>query len=97
MANQNNQFQAHVNANGESIAARVHDFVQMNSPKFLGLQTNKDPQNFLDHIKKIFKVMEVTGNDQVELASYQLKDVAYIWYTHQKENRGTDASLITWD
>ena len=69
----------------------------MNSPKFLGLQTNKDPQNFLDHIKKIFKVMEVTGNDQVELASYQLKDVAHIWYTQWKKNRGTDEAPITWE
>ncbi|WMV50529.1 hypothetical protein MTR67_043914, partial [Solanum verrucosum] len=32
-------------------------------------------QNFLDEIKKIFEVMQVTGNDRVELASYQLKDV----------------------
>ncbi|KAH0679095.1 hypothetical protein KY284_020180 [Solanum tuberosum] len=39
----------------------------------------------------------VTGNDRVELASYQLKDVAHIWYTQWKENRGTDAAPITWE
>ena len=97
VANQNNQrVQAPVNGNGGS-AARVRDFVMMNPPEFLGSQTDEDPQNFLDEIKKIFEVMQVTGNDRVELASYQLKDVAHIWYNQWKENRGTDAAPITWE
>ena len=58
----------------------------MNPPEFLGSQANEDPQNFLDKIKKIFEVMQVSGNDRVELASYQLKDVAHIWYTPWKDN-----------
>ncbi|XP_069155722.1 uncharacterized protein [Solanum lycopersicum] len=70
MSNQNNRVHAHVNENGGSVAARVHDFVRMNPPEFLGSQANEDPQNFLDEIKKIFE-----------------------W----KENRGADASPITWD
>ena len=41
--------------------------------------------------------MQVTGNDRVEWASDQLKDVAHIWYTQWKDNRGTDATPITWD
>ena len=69
----------------------------MNPAKFLGSQTKEDPQNFLDEIKKIFEVMQFTGNDQVELASYQLKDVAHIWYTQWKENRGANATPITSD
>ena len=64
-----------MNGNGGSIVARVGDFVRMNPPDFLGLQTNEDPQNFLDEIKKILEVMQVTENDQVELSSYQLQDV----------------------
>ena len=59
--------------------------------------TNEDPQNFLDEIKKIFEVMQVTGIYRVELASYQLKDVAHIWYTQWKENRGANATPITSD
>ena len=79
VANQNNQrFQAPVNANGGSAAARVCDFVRMNPPEFLGSQTGEDLQNFIDEVKKLFGVMQVTGNDRVELASYQLKDVAHI-------------------
>ena len=41
----------------------------MNLPEFLGSQANKDPQNLLYEIKKIFEVMQVNGNDRVELAS----------------------------
>ncbi|WMV50579.1 hypothetical protein MTR67_043964, partial [Solanum verrucosum] len=33
----------------------------------------------------------------VKLASYQLKDVAHIWFTYWKENRGTDIALVTWE
>ena len=39
----------------------------MNPPEFLGSQPNEDPQNFFDEIKKIFEVMQVTGNDWIEL------------------------------
>ena len=51
----------------------------------------------MNEIKKIFYVMQVTGNDRVELPSYQLKDVAHIWYTQWKENGGVNAEPITWD
>jgi len=39
----------------------------------------------------------VTGNDRMELASYHLKDVAHIWFTQWKENRGMDAVPVTWE
>ena len=54
-----------MNENGGSVVARVRDFVRMNPPEFLGSQTNEDPHNFLDEIKKIFEVMQVTGNYRV--------------------------------
>ncbi|TMW97759.1 hypothetical protein EJD97_005027, partial [Solanum chilense] len=65
-------------------AARFHQFQPRNlrislynlSPR---LHTSEEPQNFLDEIKKIIEVMQVTRNDQ--------------W----KENRGTDATPITWN
>ncbi|WMV37931.1 hypothetical protein MTR67_031316 [Solanum verrucosum] len=82
VANQNNQWApVPVNANVGSAAAKVRDFVRMNPPEFLGSQVGEDPQNFIDEVKKIFEVLQVTGNNRVELASYQLKDVAHIWYT----------------
>uniref|UniRef100_M1DE77 Gag-pol polyprotein n=1 Tax=Solanum tuberosum TaxID=4113 RepID=M1DE77_SOLTU len=79
VANQNNQWApAPTNANAGSAAARMRDFVRMTPPEFLGSQFGEDPQNLIDDVKKIFEVMQVTGNDRVELTSYQLKDVAHI-------------------
>nr|XP_010313136.1 uncharacterized protein LOC104644679 [Solanum lycopersicum] len=50
----------------------------MNPPEFLGSQANEDSYNFIDEIKKIIMVMQVTINDRVKLESYQLKDVGHI-------------------
>ena len=61
MTHQNNRVHAHVNSNGVSKSAIVRDFVSMNPLEFLGSQTNEDPQNLLDEIKKIFEVMQVIG------------------------------------
>ena len=46
------------------MAARVCDFLKMNPPKFLGSQACKEPQKFIDKVKKIFCVMSVTGSDR---------------------------------
>ena len=44
------------------MGVRVCDFVSVNPPKFLGLQVGKDPQKFIDELKKIFDVMLITGS-----------------------------------
>ncbi|WMV18678.1 hypothetical protein MTR67_012063 [Solanum verrucosum] len=67
----------------------------MNPPEFLGSQVGEDTQNFIDEVKKIFGVMQVPGNERVELASYQLKDVAHIWFTQWKENMGENVAHVT--
>ena len=97
MTHLNNRVHDPMNENSGSAAARIRNFVRMNPLEFFGSQTNnQNPQNFFDEIKKIFEVMQVTRNYRVELASYQLKDVAHIWYTQWKENRGTYEAPITW-
>ena len=62
MTHQNNRVPDPMTENSGSATTSVHDFVKMKLPEFLGSQTNEDPHNFLDEIKKIFKVMQVTGN-----------------------------------
>lgn len=57
----------------------------MNLAEFIGSQTNEQPQTFLDEIRKIIMVIQVIGNDLVDLASYKLKHVAHIWYTEWKK------------
>ncbi|WMV46175.1 hypothetical protein MTR67_039560 [Solanum verrucosum] len=93
------------NNNGGAAAAWAQDFVRMNPPEFPGSQFFqfqtirvtgwRRPQNFIDEVKKIFGMMKVTINDRVELSSYQLKDVAHIWFSQWKNIRGTDVVPIT--
>ena len=48
----------------------------MNPPSFIYSRTSEDPKNFVAELKKIFDVMHAIGVERVELASYQLKNVA---------------------
>ncbi|WMV26389.1 hypothetical protein MTR67_019774 [Solanum verrucosum] len=66
----------------------------MNPPKILRSQVGEDPHNFIGKVKKIFGVMRMTGNGRVEFASYQLKDVAHVWFSQWKDNRAT-LSFVT--
>ncbi|KAG5614811.1 hypothetical protein H5410_014635 [Solanum commersonii] len=59
----------------------------MSPPIFTGSKVEEDPQNFIDEIWKILKVMHATETEGVELATYQLKDVAHIWYEQWEESR----------
>ena len=91
MTNQNNQqVPVLANTNVGSAATRVWYFVRMNLPEFVESQIGEDPQNFIDEVEKIFGLMKVIGNDQVELASDKCKDVAHTLYTQLKKNSGTD-------
>ena len=57
----------------------------MNPPSFTGLITTEDPENFVDELKKVFDVMHVADAKRVDLASYQLKNVAGTWFDQWKE------------
>ncbi|WMV24969.1 hypothetical protein MTR67_018354 [Solanum verrucosum] len=74
------------NASCGSVAAKVHDFVRMNPPEFLGLQICEDPQNTIDEVKKIFGVMQVTGPNmilkKVGKVAYELELLAELAPVH---------------
>ena len=47
-------------------------------------------------MEKIFKVMHVDEVEGVELATYQLKDVANQWYTGWEDTKGKSAEPTIW-
>ncbi|WMV07965.1 hypothetical protein MTR67_001350, partial [Solanum verrucosum] len=56
--------------------SRIREFLGTNPPSFMGSSTTEDPEDFIEELKKIFDVMHVADTERVELATYQLKDVA---------------------
>ena len=52
----------------------------MNPPTFYGTKVDKDPQSFIDEILKVVDAMGVTSRERIDLAAYQLKDVAEVWF-----------------
>ncbi|WMV54724.1 hypothetical protein MTR67_048109 [Solanum verrucosum] len=75
MTNENNQqVPVPTNKNGGSLVDRVLNFVRMNPPEFLWSQVGEDPQNFIDEVKKIFGVMQVTDNVILDVSPETLSE-----------------------
>ncbi|KAF3632361.1 hypothetical protein FXO37_27514 [Capsicum annuum] len=79
-----------------SEATRVGHFIKMNPPKFTGTKVEEDPQEFVDEMEKICKVMHVDEVEGVELATYQLKNVVNQWYTDWEDAKGKSAEPTVW-
>ncbi|XP_070056866.1 uncharacterized protein [Nicotiana tomentosiformis] len=65
-------------------------------PIFTGTNLEEDPQDFIDEMHKILRVMRATETEAVELASYRLKEVAYSWFELWEESRGEGSSPAGW-
>ncbi|XP_059302010.1 uncharacterized protein LOC132053934 [Lycium ferocissimum] len=50
----------------------------MKPKEFTGTDPDADPQNFIDELQKIFRVMQATDKEVVEFGTFQLKDVAHL-------------------
>ncbi|XP_049373003.1 uncharacterized protein LOC125837981 [Solanum verrucosum] len=62
----------------------------MNPTSFTRSSTAEDPENFIEELKKVFDVMHVTDTVRVELATYQMKNVARTWFDQGKGGRAED-------
>ncbi|XP_059277544.1 uncharacterized protein LOC132031582 [Lycium ferocissimum] len=69
----------------------------MKPKEFTGTDPDADPQNFIDELQKIFRVMQATDREAVEFGTFQLKDVAHLWYKSWEMSHGEDASHATWE
>ncbi|XP_049357124.1 uncharacterized protein LOC125821803 [Solanum verrucosum] len=68
----------------------------MNPPTFYGSKVDEEPQVFIDEVLKVVDAMGVYSREKAELAAYQLKDVAQVWYEQWKEKRFVRAGPIDW-
>lgn len=65
--------------------SRVRDFMRMNPSKFYGSKVDEHTQEFIDEVYKVLAIMGVRSEEKAELAAYQLKGLAQIWFTQWKE------------
>ncbi|XP_047268190.1 uncharacterized protein LOC124898596 [Capsicum annuum] len=79
-----------------SEANRVGQFMRINPPKYSGPKVEEDLQEFVDEMEKIFRVIHVDQVEGVELAVYQLKDVANQWYNEWEDAKGESVDPTIW-
>ncbi|KAK6781946.1 hypothetical protein RDI58_019742 [Solanum bulbocastanum] len=69
---------AHSTVQEEAVGSRVHDFLHMNPPVFIGSRVTEDPQRFIDKMNTILRVMHISETEVVDLAFYQPKDSQFL-------------------
>jgi len=80
-----------------SESSKVREFLHLAPPLFTGSSLTKDPQDFIDHIYRVLRVMHASVTEAVELASFRLRDVAILWYEAWERSRGPDAPPVEWN
>ena len=69
--------------------------MRMNPLVFLGSKMGEDPQEFIWCVQGV-EFHGVTSKENVELDSYQLREVYQVWYTQWKDNRPIKSGPIEW-
>ncbi|TMX00127.1 hypothetical protein EJD97_001356 [Solanum chilense] len=69
-----------VNPNARITDSMIMNSTRMNPPTFFVSKVEEDPQRFIDEVLKVLDAMDVSSEEKVKLATYQLKDVDQVWY-----------------
>ena len=69
----------------------------MTPPEFYGSKVCDNSNGFIDEVYKVLEIIRVSFIEKAELSSYQLKDLAQIWYEKLKVKRIIGASSIEWE
>ncbi|XP_075089537.1 uncharacterized protein LOC107808347 [Nicotiana tabacum] len=100
MANQNerrDEIPPQSNRQNNSESSRVNEFLKLSPPVFHGSIVDEDPMLWLESVKKALQVMKAFDDEVVELAAYQLRDVAGVWFEMWEKERDEDDGPPTWE
>ena len=98
----NNHFVAQANQGFESQpnvstpASRIRDFMRMNPPMFHCSKVDEYPLVYIDYVVKVVDAMCVTPREKVEIAAYELKDVAQVWFEQWRIERPLERCPVDW-
>ncbi|XP_049365847.1 uncharacterized protein LOC125830718 [Solanum verrucosum] len=73
------------------------DFTRINPLEFHGSKVEENPQKFIDEVYTVVMIMGVTPVENAELAIYQLKGFAQVWFNQWKEEMVVDAGALDWE
>ena len=76
-----------VNPNVSTTISGDKGFHKDESPTSFGSKVEKDLQGFIDELFKVLDAIGVPFQEKAELPSWQLKDVAQVWYEKWKDKR----------
>ncbi|XP_070029504.1 uncharacterized protein [Nicotiana sylvestris] len=100
MANQNerkDEIPPQSNRQNNSESSRVNEFLKLSPPVFHGSIVDEDPMLWLEGVKKALRVIKAFDDEVVELAAYQLRDVAGAWFEMREKERDEDDGPPTWE
>ncbi|XP_070013788.1 uncharacterized protein [Nicotiana sylvestris] len=100
MANQNerrDEIPPQSNRQNNSESSRVNEFLKLSPPVFHGSIVDEDLMLWLEGVKKSLRVMKTFDDEAVELAAYQLRDVAGAWFEMWEKERDEDDGQPTWE
>ncbi|XP_075089311.1 uncharacterized protein LOC107782887 isoform X1 [Nicotiana tabacum] len=98
MANQNerrDEISPQSNRQNNSESSRVN--LKLSPPVFHGSIVDEDPMLWLEGVKKALRAMKAFDDKVVELAAYQLRDVAGTWFEMWEKERDENDGPPTWE